>query len=169
MQYNASLPFHGDSDKVFDLAISALAALGFRLTGRTAQSATLVGPAMNSSRQNPLVGASELDLRLTDERLPLKAELGGAERMMKFVRTFPVALNAGLGLVFLVVFGVVFGAVFGPGPWVAVVLAMTLLNGAILVVFGRWMSQAIHAWTCCGLDSFLVTIVAASGPEEGEK
>ncbi len=54
MQYAASLPFCGDTAKAFGLAESALTALGFRFTDRTAYSMEWAGPGMNSSRESGL-------------------------------------------------------------------------------------------------------------------
>src|SRR5947208_2192838 len=100
MVYNASHPFHGDLDKAFDLATTALAAIGFRLDARTTDSVRLTGPGMNSNRQSPLLGASQIDICFHQGQINLAADLGAAERMIRFVRIFPIALNGGLCLVF---------------------------------------------------------------------
>src|SRR5262245_16864901 len=126
MEYAAAMPFHGDSHKAIDLAVVALSSLGFRLHARTPDSATLSGPGMNSSRQSPLVGASLLDIRAERGELALTAELGSAERMMRFVRIFPIALNAGLGVVLLIVFALTLGQRLPFAAWATPVLVVTV-------------------------------------------
>ncbi len=161
MEYAASAPFRGDQDKAFDLAITALTSLGFRLDQRTADSARLTGPGMNSSKQSPLVGASRLDLSARRGQLALEAELGGAERLMRFVRIFPIALNVGLGLLFFAVFSVTLGQRVGAGVWVTPVIAVVLINAAVWAFLGPWMARLIHQRTCRGLETLLSSMVAA--------
>jgi len=165
MEYAASLPFHGNPDKALDLAVAALTALGFRLNARTPESAQLSGPGMNNSRQSPLVGASQLELRALPGTLSLAADLGGAQRMMRFIRIFPIALNAALGIIFLVVFGLLVGPRLPLASWLTPVVGVTLLNGAVWVVLGPWMARLIHQRTCRGLETLLASMVAAGEAE----
>lgn len=166
MIYNASRPFHGDLIKAFDLAIAALTALGFRLDSRTADSVRLTGPGMHSNRQSPLLGASRLDINLHHGTLDLAAELGAAERMIRFVKIFPIALNCGLTVVFLVVFGIIFVGRF-PLFWICPVMGIPLINGAVWAVLGPWMARSIHQRTCRGLDTLLNTM-AVTGQQSAE-
>jgi hypothetical protein len=161
MEYATAVPFHGDQDKAFDLAITALSALGFRLDHRTADSARLTGPGMNSSRQSPLVGASKLELSARRGELALAAELGGAERLMRFVRIFPIALNVGLGLMFFAIFSVTLGQRVGAGAWMTPVVAVVLINAAVWAFLGPWMARLIHQRTCKGLETLLSSMVTA--------
>lgn len=165
MEYTATQPFRGNTDKSLDLAIAALTALGFRLDERTPDAARLSGPGMNNSRQSPLLGASLLDLRAERGALALKAELGGAERMMRFVRVFPIALNAGLGVLFLIVFGLTAGQRLPFATWATPVLGVTLINAAVWVFLGPWMARKIHERTCRGLETLLSSLVAAGETE----
>ena len=73
MQYAASLPFNGDTEKAFGLAESALTSIGFRITERTAESMDMVGPGMNSSRESALVGASRIQIRDEGGQLAIEA------------------------------------------------------------------------------------------------
>jgi hypothetical protein len=165
MEYAASQPFHGNIDKSLDLAVAALSALGFRLDARTPDSAKLSGPGMNNSRQCPLVGASRLDIRAERGQLALFAELGGVERMSRFVRYFPISLNLGLGVIFLTVFGLTIGRRLPFATWAGPVIGVTLLNGAIWAVLGPWMARKIHQRTCQGLETLLTTLVTAGQDE----
>jgi hypothetical protein len=115
--YHASRPFQGDVDKAFDLAVDALSALKFGLDSRTADSIRLTGPGMKSNRQNPLVGASQLEITLHHGQLDLTADLRAAERMMRFARTFPIALSCVVGVTFLMGFGTMFAGRVAPLVW----------------------------------------------------
>jgi len=159
MAYNASRPFHGDFDKALDLAIAALTALGFRLESRTTDSARLTGPGMNSNRQNPLLGASRLDINLHQGQLDLAADLGAAERLMQFTRVFPIAVNGALGLSLLVSFGIAFAGWAPIFLWLVPVVAIALLNGAVWAILGPRIARSIHQRSCRGLDALLNTMV----------
>lgn len=159
MVYNASRPFSGDAARAFDLAVTALTALGFRLESRTADAVRLKGPGMNSNRQNPLVGASQLDVSVHQGQLDLTADLGAAERMMRFIRTFPIAINCVLGISFLAGFGAMFAGRIAPLIWLSPIIGLTLINGAIWAVLGPGMARRIRQRTCRGLDQLLSTMV----------
>jgi hypothetical protein len=164
MEYAASRPFQGDLDKAFDLAIAALTALGFHLNERTPSSVRFTGPGMNSNRQSPLLGASRLEIRSHHGHLELTADLGAAERLIRFVRVFPIALNCVLGIVFLVVFGTIFGGRAAPLFWISPVIGVTLLNGAVWAILGPWIARNIHQRTLRGLDSLLNAMVVTGQP-----
>lgn len=99
-------------------ALVALTNNGFAIVKRDGKSVDLTGPGLNSTRQNPLLGASRIHLELHGHELSLEAELGGVETMRRFLMRFPFML--GLGLYFGVVGGIAFGRQFGVGfgvPW----------------------------------------------------
>lgn len=166
MEYTAAKPFHGNIDKSLDLAVAALSALGFRLDSRTSDSAKLSGPGMNSSKQSPLVGASRLDIRAERGQLALSAELGGVERLSRFVRYFPLSLTLGLGIVLLAVFGLTMGHRAPFAMWAGPVIGVTLLNGALWTILGPWMARKIHERTCQGLETLLASLVTAGEAEQ---
>jgi hypothetical protein len=155
MKYAASLPFRGDTGKAFGLAESALTAIGFRLTERTAGSVELVGPGMNNSRESALVGASRIRIVGGSGELAVEADLGGVERMARFVTLFPPGLCLALG----VLLSVVFSAIHGPGAWVIAVAAATAGAALPWLLLGPWMARRIRARTCRGLDALLANMV----------
>jgi hypothetical protein len=154
MQYASSLPFRGDTESAFRLAESALTATGFRLTERAPESMELVGPGMNSTRQSALVGASRVRVRRGDATLELEAELGGAERMSRFVTLFPIGLVLFLGVVLSAVFLIVFGA----GMWIAPVAAVVGVNAGLWLFLGPAMARGIRARTERALDALLANM-----------
>ena len=162
MQYAVSRPFSGDTDKAFSLAESALTAISFRLTERTAGSVELVGPGMNSTRETALAGASRIHISSRRGELALEADLGGVARMSRFVKLFPL----GLCLFLAVLFSVVFGTLFEPGPWIFIVAGVLGGNALLWFFLGPWMARSIRARTCRGLDTLLANMVAVGEPAE---
>jgi hypothetical protein len=154
MPYASSLPFRGDTDRAFSLAESALTAIGFRLTERTTGSVEMVGPGMIGSHQSPLVGASRIHILSNRGELAVEADLGGVERLSRFVTLFPLCLCLFLAILFSVVFGVL----FGPGPWM---FGAAVPGGIALLwlVLGPLIARHIRARTCRGLDTLLANMV----------
>jgi len=159
MQYTSSRAFDGDFDKSVDLAVAALTALGFRLESRTADSVRLKGPGMNSNRQNALLGASRLDINLRQGQLDLAADLGAADRLMQFVKVFPISISCGLGLALLAGFAITFAGWAPVFLWIIPVVAITLLNVVLWAILGPRIARSIHQRTCRGLDTLLNTMV----------
>src|SRR5687767_16040666 len=104
MHHSATLPFHGDSSQALNLAIAALTSIGFRLSEHTPESLDMTGPGMNNTRASALTGASRIQFRAGAGELSLDAELGGVQRMVRFVTWFPPLLCLFLGVVLSVVF-----------------------------------------------------------------
>jgi len=55
-----------------------------------------VGPSLSSTRQDPLLGAGTLRLRITPPEVELVADLRGTWGLSLFARLFPVLLLLGL-------------------------------------------------------------------------
>jgi hypothetical protein len=156
MQYNASLPFRGNADKAFRLAESALTAVGFRITDRSPTSLEVQGPSMFGGRQNEFAGASRVGLTNGNGEMALDAELGGVERMKRFITLFP----AGVCLFLMVVLTVVFSLTMGPGPWTLPVLAVTGGNAILWLILGPVIAKIFRARTLRALDTLLANMVA---------
>ena len=108
------------TDDVLLAALVTLTNNGFTIVNRDEKSADLTGPGLNSTRQNPLLGASRIHIELQGQKLCLDAELGGVDSMRRFLMRFPFILGLGLGLFFGVGGGIAFGRQFGVGfgvPW----------------------------------------------------
>lgn len=109
-----------DSQSALHAALAILANQGFKIVNHDSRSARLSGPGLNSTRQNPLLGATSIQLVVDEDRLRLDAELGGVDSMHRFLMRFPFLLGIGLGLLFGVGGGLLFGRNFGVGfgvPW----------------------------------------------------
>jgi hypothetical protein len=156
MQYTSSLPFRGDQAKAFELAASALTALGFRLTERTESSLQFVGPGMNSSRESGLMGATGIRISGDRDQLSLEADLGGMARLSRFAMFFPL----GLFLAIAIVSAVVLAVLHGPGDWMFAVAAPMGVMAIIWSVLGPLMARSFRARTERALDTLLSNMVS---------
>lgn len=162
MQYTASVPFRGDTESAFRLAESALTGIGFQFTERTAGSMELVGPVMNSARQSALVGASRIHIRSGRDELAVEADLGGVERMSRFVTLFPIVLVLVLG----VILSLVFSVLFGQGIWITGVAGAAGANAVLWLLLGPLMARGIRSRTDRALDALLANMVVVGESAE---
>lgn len=99
-------------------------------------------PGLNSTRQNPLLGASKIYLALDGHQLRLDAELGGVDSMRRFLMRFPFLLGLGLGLFFGIGGGFMFGRQFGVGfgvPWAQGWTWMFFSIGVAMLPVAPWL------------------------------
>ena len=159
MHHSAAIPFSGDSSRAFDLAISSLTSIGVRIENRDSGVVEFSGPGMNSTRESPLGGASQLTIREGIQELSVEAELGGVERMCRFVRFFPVALNF-----FLLLLAVIITAATHPAvlPIVAGVAgAATGVNALVWFALSPMVCRHLERKTCRFIDTLLENLAAA--------
>lgn len=159
------------ADDVLLAALTILTQNGFAIVSRDKYSASLTGPGLNSTKQNPLLGASAIHLELHGQQLHLDAELGGVDSMRRFLMRFPFMLGLGLGLFFGVVGGVVFGRQFGVGfgvPWAQGVTWMLFAVGVAMLPVTPWlilspmMSRTIRSRTENALTTLVTNAVQIS-------
>lgn len=151
-------------------ALSILTNNGFAIVSRDENSASLTGPGLNSTRQNPLLGASKIHLIQDGDRLRVDAELDAAERFQRFLSSIPwcaglgaALLHASLGLQFGWKFGVGFGVPGSSGwSWLLMSLGIGLLSGGPWFVFSPWMSGMIRANTEQALKNLVTNAVHLS-------
>jgi hypothetical protein len=130
------------SERTLSNAINALTYHGFRIESRTDREAELTGPGLNSTRQNPLLGASRVRLQVKNGSLQVNAELGGVQTMRRFLTWFPLILGMALGSVFSVVGGVLLGQQNGLAfgvPWAAGWKWLFVGFGAALLPVSPWL------------------------------
>lgn len=154
MRYETSIPFDGEAMLAFDAVITSLTPAGFKVKEATPDSLSMSGPGMNSTRESPVLGATEVRLLARESSLALEADLGGVERMTRFVRLFPPLLSIGICLVVGFVLYLQFGQqlptqVFGAIGFVA------LANSALWIVLAPMISRRMRSRTCLALDALL--------------
>ena len=156
------------TDDVLQAALATLTNNGFAIVNCDKNSANLTGPRLNSTKQNPLLGATAIHLELHGQQLRLEAELGGVDAMRRFLMRFPFMLGLGLGLFFGVAGGVVFGRQFGVGfgvPWAQGLTWMLLAIGAAMLPVTPWlflspmMSKMIRTRTQNALTTLVTNAV----------
>jgi hypothetical protein len=169
--YIKTTAFSGPAERVLAAAITTLTNNGFAIVDRSDVEATLVGPGFNSTRQNPLVGASQIKIAARSHTLHVTAELGGVESMRRFLMRFPFLLGLGLGAFFAVFGGVLFGQLFGVGfgvpgmagwRWAALTLAMGMLPSVPWIVISPMMIRRIRERTHRALDVLVSNSTFAS-------
>ncbi|RJX26543.1 MAG: hypothetical protein C4531_15545 [Desulfurivibrio sp.] len=143
MEYRKTLPFDGDRQRAVDLARSVFINNNFKIESADQAEVLVRGPGMQGTRQNPLVGASRVRLRVEAASIELSAELGGVRRIRNFLLLFPPALASLLSLVFLILPMQPFAAAI---PWLAVSPWLFLSP-----LMARW----IRSRTIAALDTLL--------------
>jgi hypothetical protein len=158
MQFTHSVLFEGNPDRAFDLACSSLTAIGFRLANKTESSLEWIGPGMHGSRQNPLMGASFIQIHHHNRELKLDAELGGIERMARFLKYFPAILLGGIGIVLSIVLLIA----TGPGVWVYPLFGVLAINAVVWMIVGPILTRQFRSRTEKSLDTLLNNMAAMS-------
>jgi hypothetical protein len=162
--FQTAAEFGGDPKAVLDSAIATLTHNGFAITQRDAASAALTGPGLTSTKQNAILGASRVLLNVRGNRLEAQAELGGVDRMRRFLMRFPFLLALGIGLLLGVGGGLLFGAQTGtrfgapwaPGwTWLLVTLGISMLAVSPWVVLSPLMSRAMRNRTQTALETLV--------------
>ena len=123
-------------------ALNTLTNIGFAINSRDEHIAMLTGPGLNSTNQNPLLGASQICLALDGDQLRLDAQLGGVDSMRRFIMRFPFVLGLGGGVFFCVFSGFLFGAQFGVGfgvPWAQGLTWMLFVMGIATLSVSPWL------------------------------
>ena len=159
MEYSRSQQVAVDPERLKELAVQMAAAAGFVIEPPLGPAFELRGPGMQSSRQNPLCGASRMRWVQDGRTVTLEAELGGARWMARFVKVFPLALTLGL----VVVLGIVFGFVLAPQQQImtlATLGAIAVFDTVIWLLLGPMMARGIENRTRQALDSYFTNVVA---------
>ena len=168
--FSTSASITTTSQGALQKALLILTNNGFAILSRDESSASLSGPGLNSTSQNPLLGASKISVVEDGSTLRLDAELGGAERMQRFVKSIPWAAGFGAGLLHVMLgvqFGWQFGVGFGvPGAngWIWLMMSFGIATLAALpwVFISPWMANSIRSKTEQALKNLVINAVQLS-------
>jgi hypothetical protein len=165
-RHECSAEMRGDRRRVLDALVIALSSSGFRVDRRSANDVELAGPARFGSQRNPIVGASRIVARASDRRLVVEAELGGVERMHRFLFLLPLQMSVVFGIVFGGVVPLVFRERFAQRGWIllAPMLGMVVVLFLIALVVGPFATRKFESMTKEALDA-LATSVATIGAD----
>lgn len=151
-EYETDCPLNATPDDALARAEATLSAVGFRIVDRPRSGLVAEGPGLNSTRQNPLLGATRVELTAGDRTLRAVAEMGGVDRMRKFLLWFPLLLGLGLGLLGLLV-QLMLGVGVPNAAWMLAALGpMAVLPWAFI---GPWMAGRIVRQTERAVDTLV--------------
>jgi hypothetical protein len=154
--------------RILNAALGILANNGFVIVERSNDSVIAIGPGLKSTRQNPLLGATRIQIDLDDNQVVLNAELGGVAYMQKFVMLFPFALGFALSVFFAVTGGWFFGKQFGVGfgvpwakgwSWFKVAIGIGMLPSLPWLIISPWIAKMIRNNTHQALDALVTNAV----------
>jgi hypothetical protein len=128
--------------------VDTLSAVGFRIVSQQNFSVELKGPGMNSSRENALVGASRVVVRVERGQVTVEAEFAAVRRLIRGVGV----LVGGLAIFFLVLFGFIV-PVKESDTFVRFV--MPILPVALWPIVLPWMGRVFRRRTARALDALL--------------
>ena len=106
MQYETQIEVRSDEEAVLARSAEILISCGFHIALQNENQLTLRGPGMRSTKQNPILGATEITLRRSHTmrgKLDVSADLGGVRWMCNFMTYFPPLLIGGLMTIHLVI------------------------------------------------------------------
>jgi len=160
MDYSSKVPFQGQFRDALTLAIGALTTLGFRVAARDEQAIEFMGPGLNSTRQNALLGATRIRLEASGGQLAVRAELGGIRWLRRFLLLFPSMLCLGIGVMLIVVFSFV-----KPAALQKLEAALAVIVGSHMVVrmiVGPVIAQRFETKCQRSLDTLIANLAVAS-------
>jgi hypothetical protein len=139
--------FAGDPGLALEAARTALLGQGFEILRVWESGLEARGPAMSSSKEPPLRGATEVSITVALSMIQLHARLGGVVRMKRFLYLLP----AGMAAIFIATVGLTFSL---RAMWVP---AMALLPWLVL---SPWIAGWIDRRTRAALDALVRSMKA---------
>jgi len=150
MEYIKTMPFEGDGESAIKIARSIFANNNFIIESLSNLEIVAKGPGMQSTKQNPLLGASRVRIAIESSFITLSAELGGVKWMRNFLFVFPPSLALLLSITFFILPIASFAAFI---PWLAV-LPWVFLSPLV----ARWIKKR----TLSALDTMLHNMTVTS-------
>ena len=155
MEYSKTVAFTGRPSRALDVARTTFMSQGFQVIASTDSELRVTGPGMNSTRQDPLKGVSEATVIVRPSAIELRARLGGAEQMKRFLTFFPL----GMALLFLIVFGVLAFVVNVPAFRRPLIFLIPLLALSPWLFLAPMMSRMIERRTTQAVDALVNNMI----------
>ncbi|MBM3137069.1 MAG: hypothetical protein FJZ98_02655 [Chloroflexi bacterium] len=145
--YEDFVSFSGEPSRAFDTALTTLLPLGFQVLSEGSSQLVVNGPGFTSTRQNALLGISRAEFTAERSSLKVRAELGGVDRMQRFLIILLVGLGLFDSLIFLTLW--YFLDQLGAHIWFLFIPALTLVPWVIIgPILARWIGkrtqEALH-------------------------
>ena len=166
--YSVSLPANDDTFDSLTKVVRSLTSVGFSVVKQDERRVELRGPGLRSTKQNPLLGATKIELRSTNRSVQMDAELGGVQTMQKFLTWFPPLLGLTLAVLFTLGGGITFGQAFGIGfgvpwapgwKWIVVSFGFAFLPILPWLVLSPLMIRMIRKRTILALEKLLQSAI----------
>jgi hypothetical protein len=103
MTHEISEPFHGDASRAMQFAAASLTAAGFRIDEVTDTALRATGRMMCNSKENPLVGVSNLEIVAGGGTLRGRAELNSLKKFFFLMVFVLLGVLAVVEIIFLLV------------------------------------------------------------------
>jgi len=153
MRYSMEQKFAGQEAEAFSAIESILLPNGFRITRSEDSILELKGRGMQSSRENPVRGATVVEVKAREGVLHLDARLGGVVFMVLFVCLFPVLLLGSFAV----------APMFESGGGVASLNTEVYRGMAVWAVLGPLAGVWIRHRTIVALKDMMDNAVACAG------
>jgi hypothetical protein len=153
IEYQKTVPFTGSAKRALAVAQSTLLALNFQIAASTDYELSVTGRGISSTRENPLKAMTEGTFIIRNSAIEVKAILGGAERMVKFLRIFPLLM----AVFFMVLWGIL--AFFIPIFRHWWIFAIPLAALSPWLVLAPLIGRSIKTRTTNAIDSLVSNMV----------
>ena len=90
MNHTIEIALKKSTTETINWFVSTLSSQGYSVIHKDEISCTLGGPGQTNTRQNPLLGATELNIICNKNLLTVKAYLGGVKWLRNFLIIFPI-------------------------------------------------------------------------------
>ena len=155
------------SEQAMQLARNVLASNGFAVESLPGEVMNATGPGMRSNRQNPLLGAKHLTLRIADGHIAIDADLSSMRKLSRFVYWFPWGLSLVLGITLGTIFGFQFGSQTETGfgipqfegwKWMVLVTVVGLAPALPWLILSPLIARSLERRTKSAIDTFCVNV-----------
>ena len=153
IEYTTSVSYTGNSKRALAIAQSTLISQHFQVTSISDYELTARGPGVSSTRENPLKAVTEATFIIRNSAIEFKGVLGGAQKMIKFLRILPLAMGA----FFLLLWTIMAIAVPMFRHWWIFIIAIAPLLP--WVVLGPLIGRSIQSRTRAAVDALLANMV----------
>jgi hypothetical protein len=159
MNYKSSIPFTGDAGVALDVAKSVFINNGYTVEFPSDTEIVARGPGMTNTRQNPLLGVTQVRISVESFSIYLSSDLGGVRQMGRFILFFPLLL----ALLLMGIFAIL------KMPSSSLLIAGVSISPWVII--GPLLSRWIQNRTVAAVDTLLNNMKSAGDrkKKEGER
>jgi hypothetical protein len=144
--------YTGSAKRALAIAQSTLISQNFQITSSSDYELSASGPGVSSTRENPLKAVTEATFIIRNSAIEFSGVLGGAEKMIRFLRILPLAMGA----FFLLLWSIMaFAVPMFRHWWIFVIAIAPLLPWLIL---GPIIGKSVQTRTRAAVDALLANM-----------